>query len=70
MTTIYVSSGYCTDIYPENNGGEFYNDLNQNFYIGEGRRVGLAEIFYTPNSWDNVRDGSNTFELEMSDYPI
>ena len=21
MTTIYVSSGYCTDIYPENNGG-------------------------------------------------
>jgi len=70
MTQIYVSSVYCKETYPDNNGMEFYNDFNQNLYLNDMWKVGLAEIQYTPNAWDNVRDGKNTIDMELFEYPV
>src|SRR6266853_1631806 len=71
MSVIYLSSSYCKDQFPENHGGSFYNTLNQKLHLETGNwHVGLAEVLYEPNSWDNVREGHNTVQFELWDYPI
>src|SRR6266853_48143 len=71
MSVTYLSSSYCKDQFPENHGGSFYNTLNQKLHLETGNwHVGLAEVLYEPNSWDNVREGRNTVQFELWDYPI
>src|SRR6266853_247947 len=71
MSVIHLSSSYCKDQFPENHGGSFYNTLNQKLHLETGNwHVGLAEVLYEPNSWDNVREGHNTIQYELWDYPI
>src|SRR5277367_1430594 len=33
-------------------------------------KVSLAELFYIPNSWSNIRAGQNYIDVQISNYPI
>src|SRR6266853_3833581 len=70
---IILSNAYDKQSGPVN-GGEFYNMLNRPLEFdrccGEVWRVGLGEIMYQPNSWQNVRDGMNSIDLEVSNMSV
>ena len=62
---IVLCSDMCTGEYPNNYGGKFVNTLNEaiDFTGGDNWGVALKEIYYMPDSWDNVRDGGNEFQI-------
>jgi hypothetical protein len=64
-SSIILSSLLCKDAYPENNGGNFHNYLNQELHLDGGCKIALSEVIYEPNSWDNVREGSNDVKISM-----
>ena len=55
------------DIFKENTLSSFTVNLPEPLVLKNEYDVGLAEIQY-PQSWNNIRKGSNTFEIEYS-YP-
>src|SRR5277367_4932426 len=49
--------------------GEFTTKLNQAIDFADKKgMVSLAEIMYQPKGWYNIRNGHNTFDMEVSGY--
>lgn len=70
---VIVSSFYCTDEYPNNNGCDFTNTLNQPLDIDEPNEtwaVALREITYEPNFWQQMREGFNECEIRLRDFDV
>src|SRR5208282_127709 len=74
MEAVFLSSDQCLKEFPGNQGGDFRNSLNHGFSVAsqQGRymKVSLAELFYIPNSWSNIRAGQNYIDVQISNYPI
>src|SRR5277367_5127247 len=74
MEAVFLSSDQCLKEFPENQGGDFCNILNHGFSVasqrGQYMKVSLAELFYIPNSWSNIRPGGNFIDVKITNYPI
>src|SRR5271154_1612838 len=69
--SIVLSSSLCRDSFPHNHGGEFSNYLNQSLEFDdpdESWTVALSEIFYQPDSWENIRDGYNECKVSLYNF--
>ena len=60
--TCQFPSNASTDIYENNTLSSYTNNFKQLLVLNEQYDVGLAEIQY-PQSWNNIREGSNTIEF-------
>ena len=61
-----LPSNACTDIFPDNSGGFYKTNLPQELRLDSSNwEVGLSEITYVSNSWDNVREGENVIHLTV-----
>src|SRR5271163_5356422 len=73
MESIILSSK-PTSQFPKNHGGDFRNainhPLNVQYKLGQQFKVALAELFYVPGSWPNVRAGANYIDIQVSNYPV
>src|SRR5271163_258100 len=73
METVILSSK-PTNQFPNNHGGDFRNTINHplnvQYKLGRQFKVALAELFYVPGSWSNVRAGMNYVDIQVSNYPI
>src|SRR5271163_1021286 len=73
MESIILSSK-PTNQFPNNHGGDFRNAINHPLNVqykpGQQFKVALAELFYVPGSWSNVRTGANYVDIELKGYPI
>ena len=58
------------DLYPENNGGSFTNELAPPLVFESNGYVKINDLAYVPGSWDNVRENSNEITIKMRGYPI
>src|SRR5277367_2489438 len=67
---VYLSNSFCKKDFPNNQAVNFQNKLNKSLTFKIKRKVALSEILFTPGSWDNVRQGNNSMEIEISNYPI
>src|SRR5271163_369105 len=60
--------------YTKNHGGDFRNAINHTINVqynpGQQFKVALAELFYVPGSWSNVRAGMNYVDIQVSNYPV
>ena len=65
--TCQFPSNASTHIYENNTLSSYTNNFEQPLVLNEEYDVGLAEIQY-PQSWNNIREGSNTIEIGYS-YP-
>src|SRR5277367_1473730 len=74
MEAIFLSSDQCKKEFSRNQGGDFCNTLNHGFSVAsqQGRymKVSLAELFYIPNSWSNIRKEQNYIDVQIGNYPI
>src|SRR3981189_1055630 len=68
--TLVLSSELSKDIYPENNGGSFTNELTPLLIFGSDGYIKINDLAYVPGSWDNVRENSNEITLKMRGYPV
>jgi len=62
-----------SNTFSSSQGGDFTNHLNQSLKFNstnEEWKVSLGEFIFYPQSWENVREGSNTIEIEISDYRV
>ena len=48
---------------PENNGRHYKTILANEICLSTEWEVGLSEMIYVSESWDNVRNGVNTIEF-------
>ena len=64
---ITLPSNACTDLFPGNATGGYYKTLlPQEIKLDSNNwEVGLSEITYVANSWDNVREGENEVRLTI-----
>src|SRR5271163_2319692 len=73
METVILSSK-PTNQFPNNHGGDFRNAINHPLNVqykpGQQFKVALAELFYVPGSWSNVRAGANYVDIQVNNYPI
>src|SRR5271163_986719 len=73
MESIILSSK-PTSQFPKNHGGDFRNAINHPLNVqykpGQQFKVALAELFYVPGSWPNVRTGANYVDIQVKNYPI
>src|SRR5271154_6567741 len=63
---VILSSLFCTDEYPGNQGCEFTNVLNhplKNF-----GSVALSELIYEPDFWQNIRAPFNKFKIHLGEF--
>src|SRR5277367_3676074 len=67
---VYLSNSFCKKDFPNNQAGNFRNNLNKSLTFKTKGKVALSKILYTPGSWDNVRTGNNAIGIEISNYPI
>src|SRR5271163_2488103 len=72
MESVILSSK-PTSQYPNNHGGDFRNvinhPLNVQYKPDRQFKVALAELFYVPGSWPNVRTGANYVDIQVNNYP-
>src|SRR3977135_1684752 len=69
--TVWLSSAFCMDEYPSNNGCEFTNELNQPLDLDNPNEqwcVTASEIIYEPDFWQNVRTSFNRIEIKISNF--
>ena len=64
---VQFPSNASMDIYENNKLSSYTNNFEQPLVLNEEYDVGLAEIQF-PQNWNNIRAGSNTFEIRYS-YP-
>ena len=64
-----ISSELSKDLYPENNGGSFTNELAPPLLFGSNGYVKINDLAYFPGSWDNVRENSNEITIKMRGTP-
>jgi hypothetical protein len=62
-----LPSNSNTHNFPENNGGHYKTILANEICLSSEWEVGLSEIIYVSESWDNVRNGENTIEFTTRD---
>src|SRR6266566_4438479 len=70
---VHLSSLFNKVQFDTNNGGNFSNILNSPLKLNQPNalwKIGLAELLYTPGSWDNVRIGHNTIVIQIKNVPI
>src|SRR3981189_1730966 len=67
--TLVISSELSKDLYPENNGGSFKNELAPPLVFESGH-VKINDLAYVPGSWDNVRENSNEITIQMRGCPV
>ena len=68
MYPVALISSMCTDVYPDNHGGEFRNNLNRQLNFDGEWEVALKSIIYQPDAWNNVDKNSNTIEITIDNY--
>src|SRR5271154_2416796 len=71
--SIVLSSSLCRDSFPSNHGGEFSNYLNQSLEFDdpdESWTVALSEIYYQPDSWENIREGFNEMLVTIENFLV
>src|SRR3977135_2526452 len=69
--TVWLSSAFCMDEYPSNNGCEFTSELNQPLDIDNPNEqwcVTASEVIYEPDFWQNVRTSFNRVEIKISNF--
>src|SRR3977135_1501609 len=69
--TVWLSSAFCMDEYPSNNGCEFTNELNQPLDIDNPNEqwcVTASEVIYEPDFWQNVQKSFNLVEIKISNF--
>src|SRR5271156_5911228 len=64
VNTVILSSDFNKDIYPDNTGGCFINDVRDDIFKSK-TNIRISEISYEPGSWFNVRDKYNEMEISM-----
>ena len=64
---VQFPSNASMNIYENNKLSSYTNNFEQPLVLNEEYDVGLAEIQF-PQNWNNIRAGSNTFEIRYS-YP-
>ena len=64
---VQFPSNASMNIYENNKLSSYTNNFEQPLVLNEEYDVGLAEIQF-PQNWNNIRAGSNTFEMRYS-YP-
>src|SRR5271163_4404377 len=73
METVILSSK-PTNQFPNNHGGDFRNAINHPLNVqyrpDQQFKVALAELFYVPGSWSNVRTGANYVDIHIKNYPV
>src|SRR5271163_702204 len=73
MESVILSSK-PTSQFPNNHGGDFRNAINHPLNVqykpGQQFKVALAELFYVPGSWSNVRTGANYVDIHIKNYPV
>src|SRR5271163_2228350 len=73
MESVTLSSK-PTSQFPNNHGGDFRNAINHPLNVqykpGQQFKVALAELFYVPGSWSNVRTGANHVDIQVKNYPV
>src|SRR5271163_585805 len=73
MESVILSSK-PTSQFPNNHGGDFRNAINHPLNVqykpGQQFKVALAELFYVPGSWSNVRAGANYVDIQVKNYPV
>src|SRR3981189_175389 len=67
--TLVISSELSKDLYPENNGGSFTNEMAQPLVFESGH-VKINDLAYVPGFWDNVRENSNEITIKMRGYLV
>ena len=67
MHSVILSSTLCREEYPNNNGCDFTNQLNQPLDLSRGKwGVCVSEIVYEPNFWYNIRQPFNVFSVTIA----
>jgi hypothetical protein len=67
--SIVLSSAFCKDEYPQNNGCEFTNELNYPLnFDKEQWCVSMTEMIYEPDFWENIRESFSNVEFTISDF--
>src|SRR5271156_4733764 len=67
--SILLSNTFCRDEYPENQGCEFTNRLNQPLDVSYGKWViNLSEIIYEPYFWPNIRKSHAYLDVGVSNF--
>src|ERR1700727_569492 len=67
--SIVLSSAFCKDEYPQNNGCEFTNELNFPLnFDKEQWCVSMTEMIYEPDFWENIRESFSNVEINISDF--
>ena len=64
VNTVILSSDFNKDIYPDNTGGCFINDVRDDIFKSK-TNIRISDISYEPGSWFNVRDKYNEMEISM-----
>ena len=67
METVIVSNTLSRDIFPNNSGGEFTNDLNHSIDT-TNTSVSISTMYYNSYNWYNVRHGANQIYMKISGY--
>ena len=67
METVIVSNTLSRDIFPNNSGGEFTNDLNHSIDT-TNTSVSISTMYYNSYNWYNVRQGTNQIFMKISGY--
>ena len=62
-----LPSNSNTHNFPENNGGHYKTILANEICLNTEWEVGLSEMIYVLESWDNVRNRDNTIEFTTRD---
>src|SRR5271156_6546329 len=67
--SVLLSNSFCQDEYPENQGCEFTNQLNQPLDLSYGKwGVNLSEIIYEPYFWSNIRKSDTYLDVSVSKF--
>ena len=67
--SVILSSTLCREEYPNNNGCDFTNQLNQPLDLSRGKwGVCVSEIVYEPNFWYNIRQPFNVFSVTIENH--
>ena len=65
MQSVIISSMLSRDVFKDNHGGEFTNDLNHRINT-RNTSVAISEFYYTAYNWYNVRHGINQIFMKIS----
>ena len=62
---VTLPSNACMHIFAENTGGYYKTLLPQELHLDSSWEVGLSEIIYVSDSWNNLRLGENNINMTI-----